>query len=404
MNPGVLVTAAGTLALLSMGILYAWSVIKANIPDAWGWAEYQKSLPFSTACVILPFTTILGAKLLGRFGPRRVVTAAGILAGLGMLIPSLSTSPWVHTLAFGILIACGIGFTYSSASPTSMKWFPESKTGLISGIVVAGFGMGSAWVAPLARASIGRYGLQNTMLYFGLGMTLVVVICAQFMRFPPEGFTPAESSEAKAAMRAPAREFRPAELFKTWQFYPIWIAFAFGSGAGLMVIGNLALIVKDQVGLAAVSAVAVSALALGNGAGRVLYGVLSDKLGRRAILITAFLFQAVLIFALIYATPGSPFASVPVLMIFVALIGANYGANLAVFPALTRDYYGTGNYAMNYGIVNTAWGLGGFMLSQLAGTIRQTTGTYNLAYLLSTGMLVAAAILMAALKSPQPDR
>ena len=125
-----------------------------------------------------------------------------------------------------------------------------------------------------------------------------------------------------------------------------------------MVIGNLALIVKDQVGLAAFSAVAVSALALGNGAGRVLYGVLSDKLGRRAILISAFLFQAVLIYLLISLTPGSPAAAVPVLMIFVALIGANYGANLAVFPALTRDYYGTENYAMNYGIVNTAWGLG----------------------------------------------
>jgi nitrate/nitrite transporter NarK len=136
----------------------------------------------------------------------------------------------------------------------------------------------------------------------------------------------------------------------------------------------------------------------------VLYGVLSDKLGRRAILIAAFLFQGVLIYLLISLTPGSPAAAVPVLMIFVALIGANYGANLAVFPALTRDYYGTENYAMNYGIVNTAWGLGGFMLSQLAGTIRQTTGTYNQAYLLSTGMLVAAAILMSVLKTPQPSR
>ena len=401
---GAIVTAAGTLALLSMGILYAWSVIKANIPDSWGWAEYQKSLPFSTACVILPFTTILGAKLLGKFGPRKVVTAAGVLAGLGMIIPSQSTSPWVHTLAFGLLIACGIGFTFSSASATSMMWFPESKTGLISGIVVAGFGMGSAWVAPLARASISANGLPETMLYFGFGMTLLVVLCAQFMRVPPDGFIPTTKGKADPESTTPVVEFQPRRLFRTWQFYLIWIAFAFGSGAGLMVIGNLALIVKDQVGLAAFSAVAVSALALGNGAGRVLYGVLSDKLGRRAILISAFLFQAVLIYLLISLTPGSPAAAVPVLMIFVALIGANYGANLAVFPALTRDYYGTGNYAMNYGIVNTAWGLGGFMLSQLAGTIRQTTGTYNQAYLLSTGMLVAAAILMSVLKTPQPSR
>jgi OFA family oxalate/formate antiporter-like MFS transporter len=398
---GVIVTAAGTIALLSMGILYAWSVIKANIPPEWGWADYQKSLPFSTACIVLPFTTILGAKLLGKFGPRRVVTAAGILAGLGMIIPSQSTSPWVHTLAFGLLIACGIGFTFSSASATSMMWFPESKTGLISGIVVAGFGMGSAWVAPLARASISANGLADTMLFFGFGMTLVVVLCAQFMRFPPAGFIPTANGKADPVSAIPVEEFQPRQLFRTWQFYLIWIAFAFGSGAGLMVIGNLALIVKDQIGLAAFGAVAVSALALGNGAGRVLYGVLSDRFGRKAILLTAFLLQAMLILLLMNMTAGSPQANVPLLMLLVAVIGANYGANLAVFPALTRDYYGPKNYAMNYGIVNTAWGMGGFMLSQLAGSIRDVTGTYNQAYILSTVMLVIAAILTGFLKSPQ---
>ena len=401
-NKGWVVTIAGTSALLALGVLYAWSVVKANIPNEWGWADSQKLLPYSIACVVFSLMTLVGARLLNRFGPRVVVSAGGVLAGLGVIISSQSTSPWVYAVAFGGLLGSGIGFVYASASPAALRWFPASKTGLISGIVVAGFGMGSAWVAPLARALIGSLGLQTTLLYLGIGMLVVVVAFAQLMKFPPAGYVPAGSAPAKTAGGVKKADFTPGETVKTWQFYLLWLAFAFGSGAGLMVIGNLASIVKDQVGLAAVSAVAVSALAIGNGAGRVMYGILSDKFGRKAVLIVAFLIQAILIFSFSLVVEGSALATVPVLMVLVVLIGANYGANLAVFPAMTKDYYGLKNFAMNYGIVYTAWGLGGFMLSQLAGAIKDAYGTFTNAYLLSTVMLVIAAVLMALLKSPQP--
>jgi OFA family oxalate/formate antiporter-like MFS transporter len=261
--------------------------------------------------------------------------------------------------------------------------------------------MGSAWVAPLARTTISLIGLQATMLYFGLGMAALVIILAQFMRFPPAGYVPVETGAKKSTAKVASKDFSTKEVVRTWQFYLIWIAFAFGSGAGLMVIGNLASIVKDQIGLVAFSAIAVSALAIGNGAGRVLYGLLSDKIGRRNVMLIAFIFQAVLIFVLTYFVKGSSYVNVPVLMAFVALIGANYGANLAVFPAMTKDYYGSKNFAMNYGIVYTASGVGGVMLSQIAGSIRHTTGNFNQAYLLAAVMLIIAAILMGILKSPQ---
>jgi OFA family oxalate/formate antiporter-like MFS transporter len=227
-----LVTIAGTCALLVLGVPNAWSVIKANIPNEWVWSEFQKSLPFSFACVSFSIMTLVGARLLNRFGPRIIVGVGGILAGTGIIISSQSPSPWVFTIGFGILLGTGIGFVYASVNPTALKWFPASKTGLISGIVMAGFGMGSAWVAPLARTLIESIGLQSTMLYLGIGILIVVVAFAQHMQYPPIDYIPADSSPEKTVSVVKETHFTPGETIKTWQFYLLWIAFAFGSGAG----------------------------------------------------------------------------------------------------------------------------------------------------------------------------
>jgi MFS transporter, OFA family, oxalate/formate antiporter len=400
-NKGWLVTIAGTGALLALGVLYSWSVIRANIPASWGWAESQKTLPYSVAVVVFSLMTLVGARLLYKLGPRLIVSIGGLLAGLGMIISSFSTSPMVYTLAFGILLGSGIGFVYASGAPTALRWFPPSKAGLISGIVVAGFGMGSVWVAPLSRAMIDWFGLQATMLYLGIGMLIAVVGFAQFLKFPPENYVKPVSSLSEAVVIASQVDYKPRQMAKTWQFYFIWITFAFGSGAGLMVIGNLASIVSDQIGLVAVSAIAVSVLAIGNGAGRIFYGMLSDKIGRRNVLLIAFVFQAAMVLLLRTVVPGSILASIPALLLMVLLIGANFGANMAVFPVITKDYFGSAHFAINYGIVYTAWGLGGFALSLLGSSMKDLFGDFSNAYLFAAGLLIVAAVMMAMLKTPQ---
>ncbi len=173
--------------------------------------------------------------------------------------------------------------------------------------------MGSVWVAPLARSLMESFGLQTTMFYLGIGMLIAVVGFAQFIKNPPENFIPEGEESQQTITKNTNKDYSIEDTVRTWQFYVIWIVFAFGSGAGLMIIGNLASIVKDQIGLPAFSAIAVSALAIGNGGGRVLYGILSDKIGRRNTLMIAFVMQAFLIGGLFFAGSESTLANVPVL-------------------------------------------------------------------------------------------
>jgi OFA family oxalate/formate antiporter-like MFS transporter len=144
----------------------------------------------------------------------------------------------------------------------------------------------------------------------------------------------------------------------------------------------------------------VAALAVGNGGGRIGAGILSDRIGRRWTLLLAFVLQAVLIYLLSQATEGTVLAQPVILAILSALIGANYGSNLSLFPSITKDFYGLTNFGVNYGLVFTAWGVGGFMLAMAAGRIYDVYKTFSYSYYGAAALLVLAALLTLALKTP----
>jgi MFS transporter, OFA family, oxalate/formate antiporter len=143
-------------------------------------------------------------------------------------------------------------------------------------------------------------------------------------------------------------------------------------------------------------------MALGNGAGRIVAGTASDRLGRKPTIVGCLLIQSVLMVVLTRATAGSPLATFPVLALISALIGANYGANLALYPSVTKDYYGLKNFGVNYGLVFTAWGIGGFLLPLLAGRLRDQSGSWEVACYVASGLLILAAITASFLRAPQP--
>ena len=300
---------------------------------------------------------IPAGRMQDKIGPRIVATIGGILVGIGLILASRTTSPMGYVLGFGVLAGAGIGFGYASATPPAVKWFPAAKTGLIAGLVVSGFGLASVYAAPLAKWLTTSYGLPTMVLAFGVGFLVVVVGLAQLLTPPAAGYVPPGSPPAEAAGSDRKEDFSPGEMLRTWQFYVLWFMYACGAGAGLMIISKLAKIALDQAGLS-LGFVLVAVLAVGNGAGRIAAGMLSDRIGRKTTLFTCFAIQAVLIILLSLTSEGGFLAQPAVLALLSALIGANYGANLALFPSITKDYYGLKNFGVNYGLVFTAWGTG----------------------------------------------
>jgi OFA family oxalate/formate antiporter-like MFS transporter len=272
---------------------------------------------------------------------------------------------------------------------------------MIAGLVVSGFGLASVYAAPLSQWLIGAYGLSTTVLLLGIAFTVMVVALAQLLQSPPPGYVPDGTPPPAAHVEVVKKQdYLPREMLGTWQFYFLWFMYACGAGAGLMIISKLAKIASDQMAIS-LGFLLVAALAIGNGAGRIVAGIASDKIGRQRTLFACFVLQAVLIVLLSQTTTGSLLASAAALAVVSALIGANYGANLALFPSLTKDYYGLANFGTNYGLVFTAWGVGGFMLSLLAGRVYDASQSFNFAYYCSAVLLVAAAVATLVLRPPR---
>lgn len=407
-NHGRRVVLAGLGINLALGVLYSWSVISAEIANSgWGWSAEARALPYSVACLVFCLIMVPAGRMQDKLSPRIVATIGGILVGVGMIVASRSESPAGYVVGFGLLAGAGIGFGYASATPPAVKWFSKAKTGMIAGLVVSGFGLASVYAAPLSRWLARSYGLGVMMMALGIGFLVIVVGLAQLLIAPPADYVP-EGTEPADNSGGPVRkeEFLPSEMLKTWQFYALWFMYACGAGAGLMVISCCKKIVKGAGISDNMAVAAVMGLAIGNGAGRVVAGMLSDKIGRNKAMFLFFLLQAAAIFGLLKVS-GQQAPPTALLIGLAALVGANYGSNLALFPSATKDFFGLKNFGVNYGLVFTAWGIGGFILAQFAarvydGKIVQSWGgSYSFAFYTSIALLVLAGIMTFIVKAPE---
>ncbi len=386
---GWVVTSAATGINLILGVLYIWSIMGKALVKELGWTSTQASLPYTVCTVSFAIVMVFAGKLQDTKGPRLISTLGGILLGGGLILSSITKDPLMMVLTFGILGGAGIGFCYASTTPPAVKWFPIQKKGLISGIVVSGVGFAAVYISPLTNSLLINNGISKTFLYLGIGAIIILIAFSQLLIDPPAGYSPKTTTSAnnqQTSKPESKNEYGWKEMTRTPNFYKLWIMYAFTSSAGLMIIGHIANIAKEQAQWEN-GYLLVVILAIFNTSGRIIGGLVSDKLGHLNTMRVIFLLQAV------NMALFSQFSSYGSLALGVSIAGLCYGALFSVFPVATAESYGIKNLGVNYGLVFTAWGFGGVIGPMLAARILDSTGSYNTSYIVSAVLLVIAGAL-----------
>ena len=371
----------------------------------YGFSKADTQLIFAIGLAFFALVMVLAGRLLPRVGPRRLAAAGGIVLGLGYILAGLfgGKSLGLHLLFIGVIGGSGIGLAYVVPIAVGMRWFPDKK-GLITGLAVAGFGFGAMGWVKFAGAwanLIANQGLPMVFTLYGIVFLVIVIIGSFWMVFPHDGWAPAgykaPQTGAGGAPAAGSVDFTSNEMLRTPQFYMIWVVFVFSAGAGLMSIGLMKLFPKEALMSAGIDAKTASGIAgtamavffsLANGIGRIAWGTISDRLGRKRSIVIMTATQGLFVIGFTFMA-GSEY----LLYLGATLIGFNFGGNFALFPTITADTFGTRYVGQNYGWVFLAYGVGG-VFGPMLGGILGDLGNFPMAFTICGGLCLVAAIVI----------
>lgn len=394
-------------ALFSMGLIspfeYAWSSMAGPIGHIYSWTPVQIGWMFTLFVIFESVGTLPGGWLRDKYGPRWVVLIGGILAGFGILSTTWGPS-YGLVLPLWCLGCFLAGFVYNGAVTTANKWFPDHRA-LTSGFIAAMFSWGSLPFIFSIRG-IPKNSPPSTFFHVveicAAIIAGVIVVASLFMKDPPKGWQPPgwdPNAAAKGPNAVAKVDFTFGEVVRSWQLWMLILSFLLISSAGLAGVTKIIKFAHHYHFTAAIATAAAGLISIANGAGRLILGWLSDKLGRENTMIGAYIVCGIFMFVTIVA---GQIHSEGLLVVSVIVAIFCWGSLFALFPAVIGDYYGAGAAGANYGILYAiAKGSGGIYGGALSAILIVDSG-YPVAFGVAGVMAILAGIVLIPLKTRRP--
>lgn len=380
-------TLIGTVLIeFALGSVYTWSLFNAHLADKLDQPVKQVAFAFGILSLALAVASSLSGKLQERFGIKRVIMFSGLLLGASLYLTSTASSLTALYICAGFLVGFADGTGYLLALTNCIKFFPNNK-GIASACAIGAYGLGSLGFKYINMYSLTHFGLDNAFDVWGVIAMVLVLIGGLLVVEAPK-----QQQATKYKVAESAHNFTLKQALSKPQFYMLALMFTTICMSGLYAIGIAKDIGENYVHLSAgIAATAVSVIAVANLGGRIVLGILSDKITRVYVITIALVICLAGVSTLIFVAP-----TLHTFYLSLACIAFSFGGTITVYPSLVSDFFGLDNVAKNYGIIYLGFGVGSFAGSVIAALFGGFLATFHV----MLALLLVSIALSLIIKAP----
>ncbi len=374
----------------ALGSVYTWSLFNGQLSQKLDEPISRVAFSFGLLSLGLAIASSVAGKLQDRFGVKKVTMAAGVMMAVGFALTAHSNNLIMLYLSAGVLVGLADGAGYLMTLSNCVKWFPERK-GMISACAIGAYGLGSLGFKFICGHLLAVNSLENTFIIWGVMAMVMIIIGGLMMTDAPK--QEAQTVTCDEDNLTSSRDFTLAEAVRMPQYWMLALMFLTSCMSGLYVIGVAKDIGEGMVHLNAITAAnAVTVIAIANLSGRLILGVLSDKMARIRVISMAQVISLVGMSILLFSSMNET-----LFFISVACVAFSFGGTITVYPSLVSDFFGLNNLTKNYGLLYLGFGIGSVMGSLIASVF----GGFVVTFAFITVLLLVSLVLSATIRLPK---